>query len=168
LFDGESLHLDQLQPVGLVGVADQCPSAGRHQDAVVATGTAHRGQYPPRVVRTSNPPATIAPVDGPIVPVRGVSFPHLPALDGIRAVAMLAVFAYHGNQAWARGGSLGVVPARREHAEKGAVGFGGHADLLRHYNDLLREHAAADPEHVSIVDVAAMARQVPVSPGRSP
>ncbi len=51
---------------------------------------------------------TRAPVDSPVVPVRGVTFGYLPALDGIRAVAVLAVLAYHGNQRWARGGFLGV------------------------------------------------------------
>ena len=33
---------------------------------------------------------------------------YLPALDGIRAFAVLAVLAYHGGQAWAAGGYLGV------------------------------------------------------------
>ncbi|MGI8984363.1 MAG: acyltransferase family protein, partial [Acidimicrobiales bacterium] len=34
--------------------------------------------------------------------------PHLPALDGMRALAVAAVFAYHADVAWARGGFLGV------------------------------------------------------------
>ena len=33
---------------------------------------------------------------------------YLPALDGIRALAVLAVLAYHGGQTWAAGGYLGV------------------------------------------------------------
>jgi len=33
---------------------------------------------------------------------------HLPALDGLRALAVLAVLAYHLNEPWARGGYLGV------------------------------------------------------------
>ena len=38
--------------------------------------------------------------------VRGLGY--RPALDGLRAVAVLAVIAYHDNYAWARGGFLGV------------------------------------------------------------
>ena len=40
-------------------------------------------------------------------PVEGTS-PYLPGLDGIRAVAVLAVIAYHLNFGWASGGLLGV------------------------------------------------------------
>jgi peptidoglycan/LPS O-acetylase OafA/YrhL len=40
-------------------------------------------------------------------PVEGTS-PYLPGLDGLRAVAVLAVIAYHLNFSWARGGLLGV------------------------------------------------------------
>jgi peptidoglycan/LPS O-acetylase OafA/YrhL len=36
------------------------------------------------------------------------SFGYHPALDGIRALAVLAVIAYHDNYTWARGGFLGV------------------------------------------------------------
>ncbi|MGA2286688.1 MAG: hypothetical protein ABSG55_10520, partial [Dehalococcoidia bacterium] len=35
-------------------------------------------------------------------------FSYRPALDGIRALAVLAVMAYHGNLPWAKGGFLGV------------------------------------------------------------
>jgi peptidoglycan/LPS O-acetylase OafA/YrhL len=38
----------------------------------------------------------------------GGRFPYQPALDGIRAFAVLGVLAYHGNQSWASGGFLGV------------------------------------------------------------
>ncbi len=37
---------------------------------------------------------------------RGLS--HLPALDGVRAIAVLAVLAFHGGLTWAAGGFLGV------------------------------------------------------------
>jgi peptidoglycan/LPS O-acetylase OafA/YrhL len=40
-------------------------------------------------------------------PVEGTS-PYLPGLDGIRAIAVLAVIAYHLNYGWASGGLLGV------------------------------------------------------------
>ena len=34
--------------------------------------------------------------------------PYMPGLDGIRAVAVLAVLCYHANYSWALGGFLGV------------------------------------------------------------
>ncbi len=45
------------------------------------------------------------------VPARSVQLPgngRVPALDGIRALAVLAVLAFHGGMSWARGGFLGV------------------------------------------------------------
>jgi peptidoglycan/LPS O-acetylase OafA/YrhL len=38
----------------------------------------------------------------------GTRADHVPELDGLRAVAAFAVGAYHCNQLWARGGSMGV------------------------------------------------------------
>lgn len=38
----------------------------------------------------------------------GPSIPYQPALDGLRAVAVLAVLLYHGGATWMRGGFLGV------------------------------------------------------------
>ncbi len=40
--------------------------------------------------------------------LRSSRFEYQPALDGMRAVAVLAVLAYHGTQTWATGGFLGV------------------------------------------------------------
>jgi peptidoglycan/LPS O-acetylase OafA/YrhL len=34
--------------------------------------------------------------------------PYLPGLDGLRALAVIAVIVYHGNPSWLRGGFLGV------------------------------------------------------------
>ena len=39
---------------------------------------------------------------------RETGFRYQPALDGLRAVAVLAVIAYHGTYEWAKGGFLGV------------------------------------------------------------
>jgi len=38
----------------------------------------------------------------------GGSLPYVPALDGLRAVAVVAVLLYHGRVGWAQGGFLGV------------------------------------------------------------
>jgi len=36
------------------------------------------------------------------------TLPHRPALDGVRALAVLAVLLYHGDVPWTQGGFLGV------------------------------------------------------------
>mgnify|MGYP003340065883 FL=1 len=49
---------------------------------------------------SSSPPAT---------PSAGLSrVPYLPGLDGLRAIAVVAVMLYHANHTWLRGGFLGV------------------------------------------------------------
>jgi peptidoglycan/LPS O-acetylase OafA/YrhL len=51
------------------------------------------------------PAATAAP---PVAPSRDSSLGYRPALDGIRAVAVLAVIGYHFDYTWLKGGFLGV------------------------------------------------------------
>jgi peptidoglycan/LPS O-acetylase OafA/YrhL len=48
------------------------------------------------------------PCEGEAVNHGGRHLPYQPALDGIRALAVAAVLAYHGGLSWARGGFLGV------------------------------------------------------------
>ena len=52
--------------------------------------------------------AEAAPTDTAPHASAGRGLGYRPALDGLRAVAVLAVIAYHDNYAWARGGFLGV------------------------------------------------------------
>ena len=39
-----------------------------------------------------------------------IRLPYISGLDGIRAIAVMAVIFYHGNFSWALGGFLGVEP----------------------------------------------------------
>ncbi|GAC1326332.1 MAG: acyltransferase family protein [Mycobacteriales bacterium] len=43
-----------------------------------------------------------------VLPAPRARMPHLPALDGVRALAVAAVLLFHGGVSWARGGFLGV------------------------------------------------------------
>ena len=45
----------------------------------------------------------------PVAPMaRGVRMPYVTALDGVRALSVMAVLLYHANVSWIRGGFLGV------------------------------------------------------------
>jgi peptidoglycan/LPS O-acetylase OafA/YrhL/lysophospholipase L1-like esterase len=46
--------------------------------------------------------------DAGVPPTRGARLPHVGALDGLRAVSLIAVLLYHGGFGWAKGGFLGV------------------------------------------------------------
>ena len=47
-------------------------------------------------------------VDAPAPATGGPGLGYLPGIDGIRAIAVLAVIAYHARLGWAKGGFLGV------------------------------------------------------------
>jgi peptidoglycan/LPS O-acetylase OafA/YrhL len=49
-----------------------------------------------------------SPVTGGLGPGPTRPLPHLPALDGLRGVAVIGVLCFHGGFDWARGGYLGV------------------------------------------------------------
>lgn len=49
-----------------------------------------------------------APLTPPAVSEQGSRVPYLPGLDGLRAVAVVAVMVYHANSSWFSGGFLGV------------------------------------------------------------
>ncbi|MET0458308.1 MAG: acyltransferase family protein [Ilumatobacteraceae bacterium] len=56
---------------------------------------------------TADAPA-LASTDRPTTPRRVSAVPYLPGLDGLRAVAVVAVMVYHADAAWLPGGFLGV------------------------------------------------------------
>ena len=51
---------------------------------------------------------TAAPLTSPAVGEQVTRVPYLPGLDGLRAVAVVAVMVYHANSSWLSGGFLGV------------------------------------------------------------
>lgn len=67
----------------------------------IAVRIMERGPKP-----TDNMPAPIP--GGSIIDSRAVPSGHLPALDGLRALAVVAVLLFHGGVSWAHGGYLGV------------------------------------------------------------
>jgi len=60
------------------------------------------------VLGTAAATADPVPGPGPATPPRAVVGRHLPALDGVRAVAVASVVAFHLGLGWAGGGFLGV------------------------------------------------------------
>jgi peptidoglycan/LPS O-acetylase OafA/YrhL len=58
--------------------------------------------------RVRTVPARHRPDDAAAAVADARQLPHLPSLDGLRAVSVLAVMAYHLEVGWARGGFLGV------------------------------------------------------------
>jgi peptidoglycan/LPS O-acetylase OafA/YrhL len=68
-------------------------------------GTTSTGAVEHPIELTAETPAE---VPAEVAAHRRLGFGYQPALDGFRALAVLAVMAYHGNQAWAKGGFLGV------------------------------------------------------------
>ncbi|MEQ1872636.1 MAG: acyltransferase family protein [Ilumatobacteraceae bacterium] len=51
---------------------------------------------------------TAAPLTSPAVGEQVTRVPYLPGLDGLRAIAVVAVMVYHANSSWLSGGFLGV------------------------------------------------------------
>src|SRR5919199_186234 len=69
-----------------------------------AKGRAMTGRSPPTVgARPDTPGPPLGPRAG-----RDGPLPRLPALDGLRGAAVVAVLASHSGISWARGGFLGV------------------------------------------------------------
>src|SRR5262245_38958717 len=54
-------------------------------------------------------PAPHAPADASLAaPARRVVLPHMPGLDGLRGIALLAMLFFHSEFEWAKGGFLGL------------------------------------------------------------
>ncbi len=130
-----------------------------------------RGSYPCVVTsagRDSTPSPRPAELLGPgysfdFAPVGRArrAFPHLPALDGLRGLAVMAVLCFHGDWRWAAGGFLGVstfftlsgylITARLVHdfADTGTV------DLKRFWQRRIRRLLPAAVTTVAVVVLLA-------------
>ena len=68
----------------------------------------HTRWYGPKAVIVAPEHSDAAPAAAPASAGHTTEFRYKPALDGLRAIAVLSVLAYHYGANWATGGFLGV------------------------------------------------------------
>ena len=93
----------------MIGEQRRGPVRTRRLTRSLVTGSRPRGRAPHTTRPTTferRSPATTTTTDAPVETHRPLGY--LPSLDGIRALAVAAVFAFHAGFGWATGGFLGV------------------------------------------------------------
>lgn len=107
----------------------------RRSASVRSAPTGHPGPGPDSAVTTATDRHTAGPEPGPPANTSGLGY--LPGLDGLRAIAVVAVMIYHANHTWLEGGYLGVevffvisgylitMLLIREKETKGRISLGG-------------------------------------------